>query len=35
VVLILEAMKRQNELRASQSGVMKQINIRESKSVSR
>jgi biotin carboxyl carrier protein len=35
VVLILEAMKRQNELRASQSGVMKQINIREGKSVGR
>jgi biotin carboxyl carrier protein len=27
VVLILEAMKMQNELRASQSGVVKQINI--------
>jgi pyruvate carboxylase subunit B len=29
VVLILEAMKMQNELRASQSGVVKQINIRD------
>ena len=35
VVLILEAMKMQNELRASQSGVVKQINTREAESVSR
>jgi len=35
LVLILEAMKMQNELRASQSGVVKQINIREGESVSR
>ena len=35
VVLIFEAMKMQNELRASQSGVVKQINIREGESVSR
>jgi biotin carboxyl carrier protein len=35
VVFILEAMKMQNELRTSQSGVVKQINIREGRSVSR
>jgi len=33
VVLILEAMKMQNELRANKSGVIKQINARERESV--
>jgi biotin carboxyl carrier protein len=35
VALVLKTMKMQNELRASQSGVVKQINIREGESVSR
>jgi len=33
VVLILEAMKMQNELRASKAGAIKQINVREGESV--
>jgi biotin carboxyl carrier protein len=33
VVIILEAMKMQNELRAKQSGVIKQINVKEGESV--
>ena len=33
VVLILEAMKMQNELRASKAGALKQINVREGESV--
>jgi acetyl/propionyl-CoA carboxylase alpha subunit len=34
MALILEAMKMQSQLRASQSGVVKQINIREGESIS-
>jgi pyruvate carboxylase subunit B len=33
VVLILEAMKMQNELRANKSGVIKKLNVREGESV--
>jgi hypothetical protein len=33
VILILEAMKMQNELRANQSGIIKQINVGEGESV--
>jgi len=33
VVIILEAMKMQNELHARQSGVVKQINVKQGESV--